>query len=164
MNVQDVFPPSHAAISYPANSKSELIRDLTIRLCGVGDLDPQKCAQAVLDREALGSTGMGDGTAIPHARLASLRAPTGFVVRLKRAIDFDSIDGLPVSVVCLLLLPAGDAALASEALAKVSRRFRDRATLKGLKNAVSNAAFHETFIRPLPVGTEDAARQPQRIP
>ncbi|GLK80083.1 PTS sugar transporter subunit IIA [Methylopila turkensis] len=146
MQLHDAFPASHASINYPANSKSELIRDLGVRLCRVAGVDPKECVQALLDREALGSTGMGDGTAIPHARLAALREPIGFVVRLRKAIDFEAIDGRPVSLVCLLLLPAGNATLASETLAKASRRFRDPVALKGLQNAVSNAAFHQAFV------------------
>lgn len=145
MSFSDVFPAAHAAISFPAASKPELIQDLAQRLCGVLDIDPQDCVRALLEREALGSTGMGQGTAIPHARLASVREPAGFVVRLRKAVDFESIDGRPVSIVCLLLLPAGDAA--SAALAGVARRFRDPDQLKGLRNAVSNAAFHEVFMR-----------------
>lgn len=130
----------------------------------MAEIDPLECVQTLLDREALGSTGMGDGTAIPHARIASLRKPIGFVVRLRKAIEFDAIDGRPVSLVCLLLLPGSDAALASEALAKVSKRFRDQATLKGLKNAVSNAAFHEAFIKSPAVEVASGTAQSARIP
>jgi PTS system nitrogen regulatory IIA component len=160
MSFSEVFPVAHAAISFPAAPKPELIQDLAHRLCGVLDIDAQGCVRALLEREALGSTGMGQGTAIPHARLPLLREPAGFVVRLRKAIDFEAIDGRPVSVVCLLLLPAGDAAAASAALAGVARRFRDPDQLKGLRNAVSNAAFHEVFMRP-PAGEAGRADAPE---
>ena len=147
MNIFSIIPPAHAAINYPAASKSELIQDLATRLCGAIDVDPGPCVRSLLEREALGSTGMGHGTAIPHARFDFVTEPIGFAVRLRKAVDFDAIDGRPVSLVCLLLLPASDGLAASAALAKVARRFRDPASLKGLRNAVSNAAFHEAFAR-----------------
>lgn len=146
-DLSDIIPAPHAAITYPAASKPELIGDLATRLCGALDLDPRESVKALLDREALGSTGMGEGTAIPHARLAVITAPVGFVVRLRRAIDFDAIDARPVSLVCLLLLPAADGPEASLALGKVARRFRDAGALKAMRNAVSNAAFHEAFLK-----------------
>ncbi len=147
MILLDAFPTSHASIGYPAASKPELIRDLATRLCGVVDVDPGDCVRALLEREALGSTGMGGGTAIPHARLAALREPAGLVVRLKKAIDFDAIDAVPVSLVCLLLLPASDASACSAVLAGVARRFRDPVSVKAMRNAVSTLAFHAAFIR-----------------
>lgn len=147
MTLLDAVPTSHASIGYPAASKPELIQDLAIRLCGVADVDSRDCVRSLLERETLGSTGMGGGTAIPHVRLAALYAPAGFVVRLKKAIDFDAIDAVPVSLVCLLLLPASDAAACSAVLARVARRFRDPVSVKAMRNAVSNQAFHAAFIR-----------------
>lgn len=156
MDVPQIFPASHVVINYPAVSKSDLIEDLARRLCGVVDIDAQECVKALLDREALGSTAMGGGTAIPHARLLRLREPMGFVVRLKKAIDFDAIDGAPVSLVSLLLLPASDSQANAVVLAGVARRFRNPACVKNLKNAVTNSAFHDAFVRaPVSEAAED---------
>jgi PTS system nitrogen regulatory IIA component len=88
----------------------------------------------LVKREALGSTGMGGGMAIPHARLAGLSKPFGLLARLDQGIDFDAVDGEPVDIVFLLLLPeASDADI--NALACVARKLRDTQVLAAVRRA-----------------------------
>src|SRR5262249_33641394 len=89
-------------------------------------IDGQTILDALMSREMLGSTGIGQGVALPHARLSGLQRFFGLFARLERPINFDAIDDRPVDLVFLLLIPekAGNDHLA--ALAAVSRRLRDR--------------------------------------
>ncbi|WP_428485480.1 PTS sugar transporter subunit IIA [Rhodopila sp.] len=93
---------------------------------------------ALLAREQLGSTGLGAGFALPHARIEGLSRFLGVFIRLARPIDFDAIDGKPVDLVFLLLIPAGAADHVS-ALAAVSRRFRDTALVTRIREVANPA-------------------------
>lgn len=88
---------------------------------------------ALTRREQLGSTGIGNGVALPHVRLAAVSQPTGLVATLKAPIAFDAIDGAPVDLVCLLLLPeTGSDAI--NALARVARLLRDAGVAARLRS------------------------------
>ena len=86
-------------------------------------LPADQILDALLKREALGSTGTGGGIAIPHARLRGVSKPFGLLVRLARAIDFDAMDGRPVDIVCLLLLPTDFARGAAQGAGMCSANF-----------------------------------------
>jgi PTS system nitrogen regulatory IIA component len=92
-------------------------------------------------RERLGSTGVGDGVALPHARLAAMSAPVGFFARLERAVDWAAIDARPVDLVFLLLSPHDDASQHLAALAAVTRQLRQPAVARALRAAPDNAAL-----------------------
>ncbi len=107
--------------------------------------DPGAIAAAVLARESLGTTGFGAGLAIPHARLADLNAPAGFLARLSRPIAYGAIDGAPVDLVYLLLSPAADDAAHLATLAAVARRLRDPSFLAALRAAATPTALRDAF-------------------
>ena len=99
----------------------------------IGQVEPY-----LLKREELGSTGIGKGIAIPHARLPDLKRPCGLLARLKQGIEFDAIDGQAVDIVFVLLLPAAVENEAIAALALVARTLRSAenlARLRGARNA-----------------------------
>ncbi len=91
-------------IDLSLRDKRALLRDLAHRAAVVLNVDDDIVFSALLKREELGSTGVGNGVAIPHVRLEQMRNPFGIMVRLKDPIKLDSIDGQPVDLVCLLLL------------------------------------------------------------
>jgi nitrogen PTS system EIIA component len=95
-------------------------------------------------RDELGSTGIGGGVSIPHARLREVNKPFGVFVRLKNPIDFDAIDGRPVDLVFLLMLPATSQLEQLNALAAVARRLRDRQVLGDLRGATTSAELYRT--------------------
>ena len=102
--------------------------------------------QTALDkREALGSTGMGGGIAVPHARLPGLARPFGLMVRLRKPIDFDAVDGEPVDIVFLLLLPEPGS---TQALAMVARKLRDRSLLEKFRSAKDARELHALIAGP----------------
>lgn len=127
---------------------------LFAQLCTAAEamgLDGKLAAERLAAREKLGSTGFGGGVAIPHARLPDLSGVTGVFVRLAQPIEFDALDDLPVDLVFMLLSPVDAGAEHLKALARVSRRLRDRTFLAKLRGAGSRDALYALF-------TADAAR------
>ncbi|GKS03240.1 PTS sugar transporter subunit IIA [Sphingomonas aquatilis] len=114
-------------------------------------IDGRLTAELLAAREKIGSTGFGGGVAIPHARLPDLAAVTGVFMRLAQPIEFDAVDDLPVDLVFMLLSPVDAGADHLKALARVSRRLRDRTFLTKLRGAGSPDALYALF-------TADAAR------
>ena len=106
MQIADFLSPDDTLCDVRAADKDRLLRELTGRAANALRLDAAVLADAIAQRERIGSTGMGDGIAIPHARIADLSKPFGLLARLRRAIDFAAIDGQPVDIVFLLLLPS----------------------------------------------------------
>jgi nitrogen PTS system EIIA component len=101
---------------------------------------------ALLKREELGSTGVGNGVAIPHVRLAQVKKPFGIMARLKHPIDFDSIDGEPVDLVCLLLLSNENEQAQLNTLAAVARRLRSSEVLEELRRAPNRVVFYNIMV------------------
>src|SRR5215831_15754100 len=141
MEIKDFLSPDDTLIKVRAPDKTRLLQDLAARAAAALNLDANLVSVELLKREALGSTGTGEGVAIPHARIPDLRKPYGTLVRLKHAIDFDAIDGQPVDLVFLLLLPQsqGDPL---NALASVARKLRDPEAVRRLRNAADDAELY----------------------
>jgi PTS system nitrogen regulatory IIA component len=140
MNIQDFLSPANTIVDVRAADKARLLDDLAKRAAASLHLEPLVIAQEVSRREELGSTGMGAGIAIPHARLPELETPFGLLARLKRPIDFDAIDGQPVDVVFLLLQPAATQSDLN-ALASVARKLREPDRLARMRQAEDGAAL-----------------------
>src|SRR5262245_58039687 len=92
MNITDFLSPQHAIVDLRAADKAQLLRELARRAATALGLPADQVSDALLKREALGSTGTGGGVALPHARLAGVHKPFGMLVSLTKAIDFDAID------------------------------------------------------------------------
>lgn len=121
-----------------ASGKKALLAELASRAAVQFKLDERRLFDRLLERERLGSTGIGGGIAIPHGRMAGISAPLGMFARLAQPIDFDSIDERPVDIVFLLIAPEGAGADHLKALARVSRLLRDRSLVEKLR-ATDNA-------------------------
>src|SRR6185369_9598390 len=104
-------------------------------------LDERRLFDRLLERERLGSTGIGGGIAIPHGRLPALAKPSGLFARLVHPIDFNAIDERPVDIVFLLIAPEGAGADHLKALARVSRLLRDRSLVEKLRATESADAL-----------------------
>jgi nitrogen PTS system EIIA component len=146
MKISDFLAPSHVQIEVRASDKAQLIRDLAQRAAAPAGLAADAIISALSQREALGSTGLGGGVAIPHARFAELKQPFGMLARLRKAIAFDAIDGQPVNIVFLLLLPAEKTGEQLNALATVARKLRDRSQLQLLQKAGDASALYAVMI------------------
>jgi len=146
MQIADFLSPDDTLCDVRAADKDRLLRELTGRAANALRLDAAALADAIAQRERLGSTGMGDGIAIPHARIADLSKPFGLLARLRRAIDFAAIDGQPVDIVFLLLLPSTAQGEQLTALASVARRLRDAQVTADLRDAADGAALYRAIV------------------
>ena len=127
MNISDLLSEDSVLLDVRSSSKRSLLQDLAAIAAARVGLKLEDVASNLLKREELGSTGVGGGIAIPHARLATLDRPYGLLAKLKQPIEFDAIDGQSVDIVFVLLLPSdvenkqlGALALAARTLRSVS--------------------------------------------
>ena len=142
MELADLLAPGAVVAGVKATSKKQLLGSLAAQAGKLLGMDDRRILEAILERERLGSTGLGGGVAIPHAKLAGLKAVTGVFMQLETPLDFDSLDGKPVDLVFLLLAPEDAGAEHLKALARVSRLFRDQATLAKLRGSSSGDALY----------------------
>lgn len=133
-----------------ASGKKALLAELAAKAAALYKLDERRLFDRLLERERLGSTGIGGGIAIPHGRMANLTKPVGLFARLGHPVDFDSIDERPVDTVFLLLAPEGAGADHLKALARVSRLLRDRSLVEKLRATESADALYALLVETLP--------------
>lgn len=145
MNIGDLLSIDDALIGMRAPDKSALLSDLAERVAAALALDAALIRRELLKREELGSTGVGAGIAIPHARIVGLSRPFGLVSRLDKGIDFAAIDGAPVDVVFLLLLPTAPSGDQLNALASVTRKLRDPVRAAAIRRASSGAELYNAI-------------------
>jgi PTS system nitrogen regulatory IIA component len=139
MKLIDILPPGAISVDLSAGSKPEVLAELCGLLEKAGKLpDAKAMVQILLDREALGSTGIGQGVAIPHGKSPSVKAQTAALGISKRGVEFDALDGEPVHIAFLLVAPPDAAGNHLKALAKVSRLLKDKFFRQALKDAKSS--------------------------
>lgn len=143
MKIKDFLTPSDVVIDVRARDKSSLLNDLSGRAASVLNLSADAVAAEIVRRDELGCTGIGGGVAMPHARLREVKRPFGLLARLQQPIDFDAIDGQPVDIVFLLLLPASSQLDQLNALAAVARKLRGSDVQRKLREAISPAALYQ---------------------
>lgn len=134
--------------------KNGLLEKLALLAADNYGVDARLVHEGLLERERLGPTGFGGGTAIPHCKVEGLESPTGVFVRLKQAIDYGAVDDEPVDLAFALFSPVHDGAAHLKALAEVSRMFRDESSCAQLRGARDAAAL---FALLTPVEERDAA-------
>jgi PTS system nitrogen regulatory IIA component len=143
----DFLSRDHVLVDLEAANKVDLLRELARRAAPVVDIPADEIFSALHKREQLGSTGMGQGIALPHARFAQLQRPFGLLARLKRPIMFDAIDERPVDIVFLLLLPASSQGEQLNALALVARRLRDPQIVDDVRRAAAAVNLYHAFVQ-----------------
>jgi PTS system nitrogen regulatory IIA component len=124
-----------------AANKKALFQQLAAAASRRTGLPAKAIAASLAEREKIGSTGFGGGTAIPHAKIEGLPGVFGYFARLAHAVDYQAVDGLPVDLVVLLLSPPDAGADHLKALAGVSRMLRDRQIVAKLRGARSKDAI-----------------------
>lgn len=147
MKIEDFLSASDVAIDVRASDKAGLLKELAARAASALHLSADSVANEIEKRDELGSTGIGAGVSIPHARFREVKKPFGLLVRLKQAIEFDAIDGQPVDIVFLLLLPATSQLDQLNALAAVARKLRDREVLRKLRSATSEVELYRAVTK-----------------
>lgn len=148
MELGDLIKPEGVIPALRATCKKQALLDLSQQAAKLTGLDERAIFEMLLQRERLGSTGLGRGIAIPHAKMPGLDRIVTLFARLSSPIDFDSVDGEPVGLVFLLLAPEHAGADHLKALARISRLLRDPLTLEKLKSARDRTALHAVLTEP----------------
>jgi PTS system nitrogen regulatory IIA component len=128
-------------IGVAAKTKRALLNQLGLHAAQRLGLDPEKLQACIAERERLGTTGFGNGVAIPHGKIAGISSVFAMVVRLSEPVDYKAVDDVPVDIVFLLLSPEDAGVEHLKALAAVSRVTRNAATLDKMRGARSRDAF-----------------------
>jgi PTS system nitrogen regulatory IIA component len=147
MQISDFLSPANVLPDVRAPNKERLLQELSGWAASACELDAGLVAGEIMKRERLGSTGLGEGIAIPHARFEALRKPFGVLARLHDAIDFAAIDGRPVDIVFFLLLPSKAQGEQLTALASVARKLRAPPVLSRLRDAADAAGLFDAIAR-----------------
>lgn len=146
MKISDFLSPADVLADIRAPHKRQLLQELARKAAPGLNLPADVIASELLKREDLGSTGTGNGIAIPHARIANVTKPLGLLARLKPPIDFEAIDARPVDIVFVLLMPATAAAGQLGALASVARKLREPESLAQLRRARNAAELYAAIV------------------
>src|ERR671910_2040857 len=133
MALADLLTPEAVVPHLRPPSKKAALHELAAHASRLTGLDERVIFEALLQRERLGSTGIGEGLAIPHGKLPNLSRLFGLVARLDKPIDFEALDGQPVDILFLLLAPEGAGADHLKALARVARALREPGVLERIR-------------------------------
>lgn len=125
MPLIDIVAPNAVIPALKVNGKKQAIQEVAARAAVLSGQNERVIFETLLQRERLGSTGIGHGIAIPHGKLPKLERLFGLFARLERPIEFESLDGQPVDLIFLLLAPESAGADHLKALAQVARLLRD---------------------------------------
>ena len=135
MHISDLIGPERVIINLRVLDKDHLLQRLSDLAAPVAGVQADAILSALRAREELGSTGLGRGFALPHARVDGIKNLLGMFVRLSRPLEFQAIDEKPVDLVFLLLIPPDNSKDHLAALATISRQLRDTNVGQGLRNA-----------------------------
>jgi len=137
MEISELLQPEAVIAGLKASSKKQLLQELARHAAQITGVSDRKIFETLLERERLGTTGVGNGIAIPHGKLAEFKRLYGVFARLDKPVEFDAIDEQPVDLIFLLLAPEGAGADHLKALARVSRLLRDATMCEKLRGAES---------------------------
>ena len=147
MKISDLVSPESVISKLRARSKKQALQELSKRLAPLVHQDEGVIFDVLLEREKLGTTGVGTGIAIPHGKLPNLNKLHGMFARLEHPIDFEAIDEQPVDLIFLLLAPESAGADHLKALARVSRLLRDSAACENLRKAENSADIYSLLTK-----------------
>jgi nitrogen PTS system EIIA component len=142
MDLNDLIEVPAIMPTLKANSKKQLLQLLSEKAAAITGIPEREIFDTILQRERLGSTGVGNGIAIPHGKLAGVRRITGVFARLDQPVDFEALDDQPVDLVFLLLAPEGAGADHLKALSRIARVLRDADTVAKIRGTKDAAAIH----------------------
>ena len=142
MEIADILTPQSIVPKLSATSKKQVLQELAKRAATVTGLKDRFIFDALLQRERLGTTGVGHGIAIPHGKLEGIDKLFGLFARLEKPVDFDAIDEQPVDLLFLLLAPEMAGADHLKALARVSRLLRNRTICDKIRGSNDGDALY----------------------
>jgi PTS system nitrogen regulatory IIA component len=148
MEILDLLRQDAVVANLKAASKKQVLQELSARAAAMTGLDERTIFDVLLERERLGTTGVGRGIAIPHGKLKELDRLHGVFARLGKPVDFDAIDDQPVDLIFLLLAPESAGADHLKALARVSRLLRDEKVCRKLRDSDQADAIYALLVEP----------------
>ncbi len=155
--VAKLLPPGNVVLDLPVSSKKRLFEQIGLLFENHHGIARNRVFDSLFDRERLGSTGLGQGVAIPHGRLKGLKEALGAFMRLAQPVPFDAPDGKPVTLVFTLLVPEQATEKHLQILSELAQMFSDRA----LREALAGAPDAGTLHRLISAWQPDAASQRQ---
>ena len=148
MPPSDLVSPNAIIPALKVNGKKQALQEIAAKAAALTGQSERTILEILLQREKLGSTGVGNGVAIPHGKLAKLANVFGLFARLERPVDFEALDGQPVDLIFLLLAPEGAGADHLKALARVARLLRDPEVARKLRNSHDVDALYAVLAMP----------------
>ena len=148
MPLTDLVAPNAIVPALKVNGKKQAIQELSARAAKLTGQNERLIFETLMQREKLGSTGVGGGIAIPHGKLPKLGRLFGLFARLERGIDFEALDGQPVDLIFLLLAPEAAGADHLKALARVARLLRDPEIARKLRDSRDADALYAVLAMP----------------
>ena len=144
----DLVAPNAIIPALKVNGKKQALQEIATKAAELTGQSERAIFEILLQREKLGSTGVGNGVAIPHGKLPKLNNVFGLFARLDRAVDFEALDGQPVDLIFLLLAPEGAGADHLKALARVARLLRDPKVARKLRESRDADAIYAVLALP----------------
>ena len=148
MNISDLLAPDSVIPALKVQTKKQLLQELAERAAHQTGIPEKRIFETWIERERLGTTGVGQGIAIPHGRMAEVTRITGVFARLEGGIDYEAVDSQPVDLVFMLLAPENAGADHLKALARVARLLRDQDTANKLRAARDAQALYAVLAMP----------------
>lgn len=155
MELADILSEESVLVCTGIKTKAEILSQLADKTASLIGQPAAEIFEALNDRESLGSTGLGNGIAVPHGKFAALKGVMAVFMKLDRPVDFESVDDQPVDIVMMLLAPMGAGADHLKALARVARILRTDSIVDSLRRTSDSARIYEILTRP--VATTQAA-------
>ncbi len=150
MKLSDFLSPERVLANIESTTKRDALKEISEFVSSVEQIDvlnAKHLFNAVLDREDLGSTGIGDGVAIPHAKIHGLKNLCACLARSSQGVNFEAIDSQPVRLIFMLLVPENSAGIHLKALARISRVLKERDFREELIAAKDSQELYDVFIR-----------------
>ena len=137
MKISDILTANDVIVINNAASKRQLLKEMSIKIAEGTGIDDRSMFDIILERENLGSTAFGGGTAVPHGRIPELKQLKGLFAKLQKGIDFEADDNQPVDLVFMLVSPENSGADHLSALAQISKIIKDEEICGQLFGAVA---------------------------
>ncbi|MCQ4314082.1 PTS IIA-like nitrogen regulatory protein PtsN [Stutzerimonas sp. VN223-3] len=147
IRIENILTPGRSLVNVPGGSKKRVLEQIA-KVIGqdLPDLDPQTIFESLIAREKLGSTGFGNGIAIPHCRMPGCVSPLSAVLRLDAPVDFDAIDGAPVDLLFVLLVPAAATDEHLELLRQIASMLDREEVRERLRRATTGQDLYQTVV------------------
>lgn len=143
--ISQLLPQSNVIIDLDVASKKRVFEQAGLLFENTVHIARSQVFDSLFAREKLGSTGLGQGVAIPHGRIKGLRAAVAALVRMKEAIPFDAPDGQPVNIACILLVPEKATDQHLQILSELAQMFSDKQFRESILNSKDTAEIHKLF-------------------